>query len=518
MNSSERILGLSPGTMAAAVILLTTAVRLLFVGTGQLDLSPDEAQYWDWSRTLQLSYYSKGPLVAYIIGFWTMILGDTELGVRFGAVVNTMLTQIVLYLGVARVMGRPRLGAWVLVVANTTPLFMAAGVLMTTDNPLMLCWCAALFLLLRMAGGTAGSYDHLLLGLALALGILAKYMMLALIPMALAYGLFRQRQGDLPADFWRRFAIAVLIGLGGGFLPILLWNLQNDWVGFRHVFTLGGLSGTRSQTFIRFDRFPEYLGSQILILTPWWFLFMLAGGVRALQGLRSSSASTVFDRNQALLLAMTFWPLWLFFLLWSLHTRIYANWSAMSYVAGLILAAAAWLRFHESGTRGRRLVLGLALATAVLVHLSPFLPLPERINPMLRLTGWKELGQTVDHLRRTEFEDPSRVFLLSDYYGVASGLSFYVPGQDRAYNVYEGRRMTQYDLWPGPQERQGWDAIYVRKGGKTEVTPAVRRMFERVEPGLVIQTTHKGRDALSFTVFFCYGYDGSWPRPRGTSF
>src|SRR4051812_17804028 len=32
-----------------------------------LDLSPDEAHYWQWSRHLAWSYYSKGPLVAWLI-------------------------------------------------------------------------------------------------------------------------------------------------------------------------------------------------------------------------------------------------------------------------------------------------------------------------------------------------------------------------------------------------------------------------------------------------------------------
>jgi 4-amino-4-deoxy-L-arabinose transferase-like glycosyltransferase len=515
--ASERVLGMSPATLAVSIILLTTTVRFLFVATGQLGLSPDEAQYWDWSRTLQLSYYSKGPLVAYIIRFWTTLFGDTELGVRFGAVFNTMLTQVILYLGVARVLGRPRLGAWALVFANTTPLFMAAGVLMTTDNPLLLCWSAALFLSLRLAGNTSRPYDHYLLGLALALGILAKYMMLALIPMLIAYGWFRARQGKLPEGFWKKLTTAVLIGLIGGFLPIFLWNYQNGWVGFRHVFTLGGISGSKGQTFFRFDQVPEYLGAQVLILTPWWFLFVVIGAVRTLKGIWTPESSPGFDRNQSLLLSLTFWPLWLFMLLWSMHTTIYANWPAMSYLSGMIMGAAVWMRFFEADSRGRKALLALSLAVVAVVHLSPFLPLPERMNPMLRLSGWDDLGQTVDRMRQTEFDDPSRVFLLSDYYGITSGLSFYVPGQDRAYNVNVGRRMTQYDLWPGPQERKGWDAIFVRKEGR-DLSQKVSRMFRRVEPGIEVQTWHKGRKGLRFTVFLCYGYDGSWPAPERESF
>src|SRR5436190_146486 len=40
-----------------------------------LNLSGDEAHYWDWSRQLELSYYSKGPLVAYIIRASCVLLG-----------------------------------------------------------------------------------------------------------------------------------------------------------------------------------------------------------------------------------------------------------------------------------------------------------------------------------------------------------------------------------------------------------------------------------------------------------
>src|SRR3954468_10394226 len=50
-----------------------------------LDLSGDEAQYWDWSRNLDLRYYSKGPLVAYIIRASCAIFGDTMPAVRFPA-------------------------------------------------------------------------------------------------------------------------------------------------------------------------------------------------------------------------------------------------------------------------------------------------------------------------------------------------------------------------------------------------------------------------------------------------
>src|SRR4051794_41194416 len=51
-----------------------------------IDLSGDEAHYWDWSRQLDLSYYSKGPLVAYLIRASCAAFGaDTMPAVRLPA-------------------------------------------------------------------------------------------------------------------------------------------------------------------------------------------------------------------------------------------------------------------------------------------------------------------------------------------------------------------------------------------------------------------------------------------------
>src|SRR4051794_35536646 len=61
-----------------------------------IDLSGDEAQYWDWPRQLDWSYYSKGPAVAYIIRASCWLFGrDTMALVRFPAVVLAIGTSIV---------------------------------------------------------------------------------------------------------------------------------------------------------------------------------------------------------------------------------------------------------------------------------------------------------------------------------------------------------------------------------------------------------------------------------------
>src|SRR5947209_409077 len=62
-----------------------------------IDLSGDEAQYWDWSRALDWSYYSKGPLIAYIIRASCAAFGDVMWAVRLPAVLFAVATSILTY-------------------------------------------------------------------------------------------------------------------------------------------------------------------------------------------------------------------------------------------------------------------------------------------------------------------------------------------------------------------------------------------------------------------------------------
>ena len=54
--------------LAGLLILSAASAHLAYLALAcPLDLAPDEAHYWDWSRRLDWCYYSKGPLVAWLI-------------------------------------------------------------------------------------------------------------------------------------------------------------------------------------------------------------------------------------------------------------------------------------------------------------------------------------------------------------------------------------------------------------------------------------------------------------------
>ena len=76
-------------------LLVLTLLRLALLGA--TELSPDEAYYWMWSQRPALSYFSKGPGVAFVIRSSTAIFGDNEFGVRFWSPLLAAGTSLLIY-------------------------------------------------------------------------------------------------------------------------------------------------------------------------------------------------------------------------------------------------------------------------------------------------------------------------------------------------------------------------------------------------------------------------------------
>ena len=65
-----------------SALRLLTLFRLATLAFSQTELFFDEAQYWFWSRELAFGYYSKPPLIAWIIRGATELCGQGEACIR----------------------------------------------------------------------------------------------------------------------------------------------------------------------------------------------------------------------------------------------------------------------------------------------------------------------------------------------------------------------------------------------------------------------------------------------------
>jgi 4-amino-4-deoxy-L-arabinose transferase-like glycosyltransferase len=61
---------------AFAIVAAVTALRLVLLAFNRTDLFVDESQYWLWGQDFAFGYYSKPPLIAWVIGAVTTLAGS----------------------------------------------------------------------------------------------------------------------------------------------------------------------------------------------------------------------------------------------------------------------------------------------------------------------------------------------------------------------------------------------------------------------------------------------------------
>ncbi|HEX4096679.1 MAG TPA: glycosyltransferase family 39 protein, partial [Caulobacteraceae bacterium] len=111
--------------------------RLAVLFATPVELYPDEAQYWLWSRSLDWGYVSKPPLIAWIIRLTTAIGGDGEAWVRLAAPLVHAGAMLVLYPVGKRLYG-PAVGLLGAVLYGLMPAVQVSALFIATDAPMML--------------------------------------------------------------------------------------------------------------------------------------------------------------------------------------------------------------------------------------------------------------------------------------------------------------------------------------------------------------------------------------------
>jgi predicted membrane-bound dolichyl-phosphate-mannose-protein mannosyltransferase len=109
-----------------------------------IELTPQEAYYWNYAVHPALSYFDHPPMVAWVIGAGYFLLGKCELGVRIGGFLLTLLSTGLLY-ALGKLWFNKKVGLWAALLFQLLPLFFVYGVLITPDVPLTFFWLLTLY-------------------------------------------------------------------------------------------------------------------------------------------------------------------------------------------------------------------------------------------------------------------------------------------------------------------------------------------------------------------------------------
>ena len=211
-----------------AGIALVTLWRLALLPFDRADLYVDDAQYWLWGQELAFGYYSKPPLIGWILRLSTSIGNDGMFWIRAPLPLIHALTSVVLML-VGRRLFDARVGMLAGLIFVTAPAVAVASLLVSTDTPMLCCFALALFaqshLIERRSVGWA-----LAMGAAIGVGLMAKYAMIyfPISAIVAAIALPRARIA------WRDAGIAAAV-VAVIIAPNIWWNLTNSLATLHHT-------------------------------------------------------------------------------------------------------------------------------------------------------------------------------------------------------------------------------------------------------------------------------------------
>ncbi len=469
------------------ISLSLLAGRLFYIAYGPLDLSPDEAHYWEWSRRPDLSYYSKGPLIAYLILITTSIGGNTELAVRFFAPFLLFFSSLFIYKLSVDIYKDTKTATLSGILLQIIPLFSTFGIIMTIDAPLIFFWTLSLLLFYRVMNNQ-GIFIWIILGVSIGLGMLAKYSMSFFIFSIFVFIILRDRRLLRSSRLYLSMLIALIV-----FLPVIVWNINHEFVTLRHTMGHAGLyEGWRISPL----SFLEFSGSQMAVLTPLFFILLISVIMRT------------DDRERSFFLSFSL-PVLVFFFLKSIHSKVQANWAMIGYPSLLIPLSHYISRGWSSFSRYKKIFYRVALLSLpvffIMMHLMPFLSLDHRVNPAKRLMGWRELGQKVSEVSR-EISLNGPYFIFSDRYQISSEIAFYTDGNPVTYCADFGRRMNQYDIWKGFHDLVHYNAIFVTIDDmKSE--PILRQIFRKCEKE-IFDIERSGRFLNRYFIYKCFDFRG----------
>ena len=409
--------------LAIVIIAGLLAVRIVLALFSPLELYADEAQYWRWGESLEWGYYSKPPMIAWMIHASSALLGDSEWAIRFLAPVFHAIASVFLFLLSRRMFGNLA-GLFTTVTYHLMPGIILSSGVISTDGVLFPFWSLALYLFWRLREDDLGWGGTLLLGLAIGAGFLSKYAMLYFAIGVALTSLFDKptRNTVLSAKGAAFIAMAATV-----FAPHLIWNAANEFQTVSHTVDNANLGGD----LFNLEHFPEFVGDQMGVFGPVCFVALITGLIflRPKPELADIGDAAHAQGAKERWLACFILPVLIIIAIQAVLSRAHANWAATAYpaasvfIGGFLIRARGWRAAYWAGI-GLQAMVG-ALAITLALGPPSWSAALGRDNDLKRVRGWEDLSQQL--ARDIERLQPTAI--LVDEREIWHGLDYYLRDQ-----------------------------------------------------------------------------------------
>lgn len=301
------------------ILFALGVLKVLAIFYTSFDLFGDEAQYWIWSKNLETGYYSKPPLLPWIISIFTLFFGSSFEALKLIPFIFYIFTSYIIFILTLEIYNNKNLAIITALSFNIIPAVTISSFIISTDVILIFFWSLSLFFLLKIRTKPQ-LINFLMLGIFLGMSFLAKYAASYFLISTLAIMILDKKtrvsfSKNLLGSLIFIFTTVIVV------MPNIVWNIKNDWVTFEHTSENAGLSRANVNLF----QGIEFIFSQALMLGPILFVFFIF-----------IYKKIKIDFNTKFLLSFSL-PIFFIVFLESIIVRANANWAAVAIVPFFIL-------------------------------------------------------------------------------------------------------------------------------------------------------------------------------------
>ena len=473
-----------------------------------MEFGNDEVYYWTYALYPDWSHFDHPPMVGWVIQLFSLnLLFDSEFFIRLASVVlMTANTYIIFCIGKELKDARTGLYAALLYTASIYA-FVITGIFIMPDTPLMLFWLLAIWSAIRSLSLSKGRF-FILFGLFSGLAMLSKYSGIFLwVGMGLYILIFNRKQLKNPYLYLSLLISAICC------IPILYWNLQNDFVSFSfHGERVGGGA-------LNFSTFGTELAGEFFYNNPVNFVLAIIAVVAVFK-----KRLNLEKPAQRLILCIAL-PMIALFWVFSLTRPTLPHWNSPAYIL-LILLSAVYLRDKQSNNQSLPKSIIAALSVLIITLVigvaeikTGFIPLDRHTDPeqigrddfTVDMYGWRQLGEKFADFRAQKIAEG----VMNEEDGIVANQWFPLANLD--YYVARPLGLRVMGLgWPEFLHKYLW--INDKRGGfhlgenywflsdsryPKDPETTYQWYFKEIELVGVIEIDRCGKPAKNFFVYTC---------------
>ena len=390
-------------------IIFLIIIKIIASASTNYSLYGDEAQYWLWSNDLSLGYYSKPPLLPWIIAFFTSIFGNGIVVLKLIPSFFYLISSFLIYHFSLRLFNKKSLALCCAITFFLLPAVTLSSYVLSTDVPLIFFWILSLIQFVNIEKKQT-NLNFLLLGIFVGLGFLSKYAAIYFFLCLFILLIISPYHRKVFLSSLKKF-LFLIFGFIVVVLPNIVWNFNNNWITIGHTSDNASLGNFG----LNFISAFEFFFSQIIMIGP---ILFFAGFILILRGFK-------IDKNTNFLLCFSL-PVLVLIIAQSFLVKANANWAAVSLITLLILLTNIVYSFSKNIAQINN-YLNLFLAFALFIVIGTNYPL----KGLERISGYKDLKfeikkENYNNIRNFVISDRI-IFSTLNYEYREANLNFYMP-------------------------------------------------------------------------------------------